>query len=681
MSPSPSQGSLGPVWATLLLFTTLMAGAASAESGAPEAPFADRLPPVAWNASLDAGPVSTKPLVTSKGIIVVKIGGDPQRDIPGGLRAFAASNGTPLWSTNHSGSTLGFEVAPLLLSASHGYTDCWSPHLLVITGWTDGVITAHHLATGALEWSVQTERTSWGVTSDGRAGANLWMLAETAALRICEANGTVLDEVPLLHDGVAQTVYRSAIGGLGSQSDVAMIGSENATLHLVSWQNATQLGSAHLPTLANLSGEWRVRSRAIWSDASEEGLLGHVMVQASDGMEGRMLLLNVTDSYGIEFWMDEETSSLTPLTFDRPIRTPAITQWNGSAHAWGLTEDGLAATPLVEIGAVTGEIGWAAGGLCLPINEEAGGWMIWNPYLNESVRIQPDRAGWLTAGCGSFGMVSIEHDVLALANDASWLEVRLNATIGDYLAGELEELTTPPAARVVEIERGPGDAEEASAAALTEAAKEERFSILFGLVVTTIGATFVLWGMAGQHRLKALSALWLVALLVALPALDATVNEATTDLVNAEGDPHDGLPSVWHDNQVVCFLHPVDLAPPAYADGLHHVAATGDAVHTEVATNASEERGICIGGIHDATDVAEATEAAAAVAGLGIEYERYAFGDLLVRIGDVDASEDNRHWLFWVDGSYATRAADRTDIGDDGVVVWRYMTEAEALGI
>mgnify|MGYP003309996495 FL=1 len=70
---------------------------------------------------------------------------------------------------------------------------------------------------------------------------------------------------------------------------------------------------------------------------------------------------------------------------------------------------------------VVGEIQWmqwdAAIAICLPQNRADGSW-----YLaidaNHSVEWIPDQSGYVTAGCGSDGLVH------AVANDASWLEVR-----------------------------------------------------------------------------------------------------------------------------------------------------------------------------------------------------------------------------------------------------------------
>ncbi len=645
--------------------------------------LADSIPPVRWNVSFDAGPISTAPLVTLQGVIVVKVGGVPASGIPGGLRAFIAVNGTPLWSADHVGSTSGFEIAPLLATGGYQHDGCSSPSGLVITGWTDGAITAHHLMSGEVAWTVQTEKVSWGVTSAGVIDSELWLLAETEVLNICEVNGTVLDRIPLSHDGVQQTVYRAGIGNSGLRSHSA-VATENATLQIIDRGGGVVMSSTDLTDIANLSGDWKVRSRPVWWQYYQtNGSLGHLMVQMTNDSDGRVLALNVSESGEVILWQSEETTSTSVLT--PPSRSYGyflITVEEEIAYGWGVGAEGLEKHWLVDVGGtVTGEVTWTSGLYCFPVNEAAGWWTVWDSRTNLSIHVEPDRTGWLTAGCGSSGYGGAPYDLYAFGNDASWLEARFN----DHAAIRFEALynlsSARPGEHEIPVSVSPGESEATAASAAEAAATAERNGALFGIVVTAAGATFVLWRIAGRRRLQVLSALWLVALLVALPALDATVDEYAADLVQSEGDAHDGLPTVWHDSQVVCFLHSPDIAPAAYADGVHHVAATGAAVRFEAAANDSDERGVCIGGIRDADTVARATERAAEVAGLELQYEGYVFGDLLVRVGEVDAGDGERHWLFWLDGAYGTAAVDRTDIDSDAVIVWRYMTEVDALAL
>jgi hypothetical protein len=327
--------------------------------------------------------------------------------------------------------------------------------------------------------------------------------------------------------------------------------------------------------------------------------------------------------------------------------------------------------------------------------------MLWEMVSNQSAHLDPEanQTDWLTAGCGGFGIGGISNGLLAFGNDASWLEVRYSDNISTLFESEFNSSMQGPETSVKPATLSPGESEENSAEKVASEARAERETLLFGIMVTTFAATAVFWRMLGPRRLQVLSALWLVALLASLPALDATVNELAAELVQNEGDPHHGLPAVWHDSQVVCFFYDEETAPSAYSDGVHHIAADGAAVHFDAllesdpnnaATQSNQQNqsnlpdqngrhGVCVGGIRAAETVEGATEIAAGVAGLELEMELYPFGNLLTRIGDVDAADDQRHWLFWTDGAYGTRAIDQTEIGSDAVISWRYMSESEAL--
>jgi hypothetical protein len=663
--------------------------------------LADKIAPVRWNKSLESGMISTAPIASLQGVVVAKVGGEPMLGISAGLRAFYASNGTPLWQYDHSASTSGFEIAPLIDTWGFSSNDCASPAPLAITGWTDGNITAHYLVTGELAWSISTEKHEWGITSSGFLDSELWMLSEGEMLHICEANGTVLDRIPLLHDGVQQTVYRAGIGTTYSRRHAA-VATENATLHIIDRNSATTFATANLAELANLSGEWKVRSRPMLWDYRgnvqwNETVLLQLKVQITNQTEGRMLLLNVSTDGEISIWDMKESSSSSVLTIGNLPIGYSMTVESGVVYGWGSNESGLTRQWIVDLGGpVTGEIGYIGENIfCFPVNRADGRWVLWEMVSNQSTHLDPEanQTDWLTAGCGGFGLGGISNGLLAFGNDGSWLEVRYSYDISTLFETEFNDSLQGPTTSVKPVTLSPGESEENSAAMVAAANRAERDSLLFGIIVTTLAATALFWRMLGPRRLQVLSVIWLVALLASLPALDATVNELATELVQNEGDPHDGLPAVWHDSQVVCFYYVEETAPSAYSDGVHHIAATGSAVHFDALPednssnpsnrvnqpNQDDQRGVCVGGIRATETVEEATEKAAGVAGLELELELYSFGNLLTRIGDVDAGDDQRHWLFWTDGAYGTRAIDQTEIASDAVISWRFMTESEAL--
>jgi len=379
------------------------------------------LPNVQWNASVDIGYISTTPLV-KEGLVIVKGGGDSMTGEGAGLVAFRADTGIEVWRTIHSASDMGFETAPLLyVSSSIDSGNCTPPVDLVVTGWTSGHLTAYDFKTGIELWNQSTEAPMWGISGGGfsLSGGKIVWPTETGVVEVCGANGTKLQQY---HDSNLRT-YRANLGiwfdwesdenGSITTSMGWLQGTETA--HLLRYgDDSLLIEDIDIVTLANLTGTWRIRSTPI--SVMGQGVLVHLH---SDS-ETRLVRVNWNET-GLPVLLD--SIPMGPGTATTPAGLgyiSAIAGMNDAIH-YGIINETLFEAIRWNATNVVGEIGFIQWGevsaICLPQNTADGSWYI-AIDANHSVEWIPDVASYVTSGCGSDGLVH------AVANDASWLEVR-----------------------------------------------------------------------------------------------------------------------------------------------------------------------------------------------------------------------------------------------------------------
>ena len=114
-----------------------------------------------WEADLDNGYISTKPIIVDEQVIVRTSGYWTGEDRPH-IYAFDLYSGEENWRFKNAAS-LNHDMSPLLhIEAGAGECGSWSE--MIIAGWTDGRVTALNLEDGSLVWSAQTEVVNWGIT-------------------------------------------------------------------------------------------------------------------------------------------------------------------------------------------------------------------------------------------------------------------------------------------------------------------------------------------------------------------------------------------------------------------------------------------------------------------------------------------------------------------------------------
>ena len=612
------------------------------------------LPDVQWNASVDIGYISTAPLVKD-GLVIVKGGGDPMSGDGAGLVAYRADTGVEIWRTIHIASDRGFETAPLLHIAGSSTTSTCNPVTdLVITGWTSGQLTAHDFTTGNELWNQSTDAPNWGITGGGFAmssGHVVWP-TETGIIQVCANNGTIHH----LHQDSSLRTYRSGLGvwyewasdenGSITTSLGWLQGTESA--HLLRYgADSTLMQTIDIVSLANLSGTWRIRSTPI--SISDQSVLLHLH---TDG-ESRLIRLGWNGS-GEPDLLD--SISMGPGTATTPAGMgylSTVAGINGAVH-YGILNGTLFETIQWNASHVVGEIGWIQWGevtaICLPQNRAEGSLYI-AIDVNHSLEWIPDQTGYLTAGCGSDGLVH------AAANDASWLEVRYDPADWNSIHDSADaKLGTTPEP---ELEQEPEP--EIKQEQLTENT-DRNFGILW---LPFIGATiFVIIAQfstnSDTRRMIQIGSILMVMLglimagtvynsqIIDEPDSDSSERTRAGTLVPSL---HDGLA----ENEVLVAFHFLEsVAPDGCTESGLYYEETGQFWPIESPPDGSYCIVVSTIKVEAGTTIEMVTISALDEYGYTYEIEQQTLGSFLHDIGDADGGEGGYWWSYDLNGGYGT---------------------------
>ena len=612
------------------------------------------LPDVQWNASVDIGYISTAPLVKD-GLVIVKGGGDPMSGDGAGLVAYRADTGVEIWRTIHIASDRGFETAPLLHIAGSSTTSTCNPVTdLVITGWTSGQLTAHDFTTGNELWNQSTDAPNWGITGGGFAmssGHVVWP-TETGIIQVCANNGTIHH----LHQDSSLRTYRSGLGvwyewasdenGSITTSLGWLQGTESG--HLLRYgADSTLMETIDIVSLANLSGTWRIRSTPI--SISDQSVLLHLH---TDG-ESRLIRLGWNGS-GEPDLLD--SISMGPGTATTPAGMgylSTVAGINGAVH-YGILNGTLFETIQWNASHVVGEIGWIQWGevtaICLPQNRAEGSLYI-AIDVNHSLEWIPDQTGYLTAGCGSDGLVH------AAANDASWLEVRYDPADWNSIHDSADaKLGTTPEP---ELEQEPEP--EIMQEQLTENT-DKNFGILW---LPFIGATiFVIIAQfstnSDTRRMIQIGSILMVMLglimagtvynsqIIDEPDSDSSERTRAGTLVPSL---HDGLA----ENEVLVAFHFLEsVAPDGCTESGLYYEETGQFWPIESPPDGSYCIVVSTIKVEAGTTIEMVTISALDEYGYTYEIEQQTLGSFLHDIGDADGGEGGYWWSYDLNGGYGT---------------------------
>jgi len=623
---------------TLFLFAALPV---DASEGRNDFSLESTFPDVQWNASVDIGYISTAPLVKN-GLVIVKGGGDPMTGEGAGIVAYRADTGAEVWRTIHTASEMGFETAPLLHipNSAHFQMGCSPSSDLVVTGWTSGQLSAYELATGNEVWNQSTSAPMWGITGGGLLNNQneiVWP-TETGVIKVCAANGTILN----IHEDSTLRTYRANLGEWGAQFGWLQ-GTESAQLLRYDW-NLELIESIDLPTLANLSGTWKIRSTPIKIIPSSS------LIHLQGEGQSKLIRMDLNES-GSPVLLD--VISLGPGTATTPAGAMMVSDWgdhlpiaadsNDAIH-YEIVNGTLTEQYRLNATQVVGEISSIQLGqvnaICLPQNRADGSWYI-GYGANQSIEWIPDQTGYVTAGCGSDGTVH------AVANDASWLEVRydpihLNSihSRADSALG-ISESTEPEIESTSETEENgiPGIA----------------WLPFFGAVIFAIFAQFAVD--LDTRRLIRIGAVIMVMLglvmvgmiynseIVAPPEEDSSqrtrVSTLYSDIDEFRGD----------NEALVAFHFPASFAPDGCNSGTI-VLASG----TTFGFNNSFSDCILVTfvEINSESTVQSATEFSLSEHHLNHEIEQQILGLFLRDIEGATGGADGRWWSYDLNGGYGT---------------------------
>ena len=215
-----------------------------------------------WEADLDNGYISTKPIIVDEQVIVRTSGYWTGEDRPH-IYAFDLYTGEENWRFKNAAS-LNHDMSPLLhIEAGAGECGSWSE--MIIAGWTDGRVTALNLEDGSLVWSAQTEVVNWGITGLlAIDDENVVVPTRQGLSRFCLSDGEENLRVDL-----PQLGWRN---GVAVTNDSYLIGNEEGVVNIIS-----KTGE-----VTNLTvGDGMIRHAPIQTDV---GIVTHLQTENGSGI-------------------------------------------------------------------------------------------------------------------------------------------------------------------------------------------------------------------------------------------------------------------------------------------------------------------------------------------------------------------------------------------------------------
>ena len=217
--------------------------------------------PSSWEVDLKNGYISTKPIIVEDQVIVRTSGFWTGEDRPH-IYAFDIQTGEENWRFKNEQST-NHDMSPIIhISAGDGPCGSWNE--MILTGWTDGLVTALDIESGSLIWQLQTEAESFGITGAiAIDGDNVVVPTGKGLSKVCLSDGNETLRVDLPELG-----WRN---GVTVTQDNYLLGNEEGVLNVISKQGE----------VSNVSiGEGKIRHAPVVTDA---GVLIHL--QTSSGSQ------------------------------------------------------------------------------------------------------------------------------------------------------------------------------------------------------------------------------------------------------------------------------------------------------------------------------------------------------------------------------------------------------------
>jgi hypothetical protein len=288
--------------------------------------------------------------------------------------------------------------------------------------------------------------------------------------------------------------------------------------------------------------------------------------------------------------------------------------------------------------------------ICLPQNAADGSWHI-AIDVNHSIEWVPDQSGYLTAGCGSDGMVH------AAANDASWLEVRyapidwnsIHSLTDSTLGTGDNELgtndTTEP-----EIEPGPGQEENGIPGIV--------WLPFFGAIIFAIVAQFAVD--LETRRLIRIGAVIMVMLGLVMAGMIynteivAPPEEDSSQRTRVQTLAPEITQNLDENEALIAFHFPASFAPQGCSPGdIIHIEET---ISTIIENSSPASHCVIVSHIeiHSESTVQSITEFSLSEYQYDYEIEQQILGPFLRDIEDATGGADGRWWSYDLNGGYGT---------------------------
>ncbi|HIF04231.1 MAG TPA: DUF4430 domain-containing protein [Candidatus Poseidoniales archaeon] len=644
----------------LLLAAIPVSGSQARDDDVDDDPF---LPPVQWNASVGIGYISTAPLVTG-GLVIVKGGGDPMTGLGAGMIAHRADTGEQVWRVNHTESTTGFEVAPIhLIEGSQSSGGCQPEHPLVVTGWTSGILTAHSLANGSEVWRIATDAPSWGITGGGYSdlGQLLWP-TETGLVEVCSVNGTVTTQYS---DPDIRT-YRSNLGWYYTVVGHInwMLGTETGHLLMIH-TNGTLDKDYDLVAMANLTGTWHIRS----TPNPVFGFQYVITVHLHGESESRLMYLKMDSNGTLSL---NQSLALGPGTATMAAGLswfPIYGGMNGASFYPSLNGT-LEGFPIEGAHDVVGEIShvqWKGEDVyCLPQNSAAGSWLIIVDG-EHSIEWVPDVTSYVTAGCGFDGRI------IAVANDASWLEVAYESEDWYSIRRQADE-TLGIESEIPDVPEPP-HVEPPESNAKAETSTYVVLWLPFCGAFLTLGIGFFAQNRELKRMIMGVGFLMLaVGLVFAGGLLSAYLAVEPVEDGSGRTRGSDYSEFVDRSDTVLVSIHyPADTVPERCGTQIIHVDSEGRISYSEFPGGYGEHCIVIVQvPIDGASTVEQVTADALDLAGHDYVVEQQTMGLFMRDIGDAEGGSNQRWWTYDLNGGYGTLGMEYQTVEAGDEIDWHF---------
>ena len=182
-----------------------------------------------------------------------------------------------------------------------------------------------------------------------------------------------------------------------------------------------------------------------------------------------------------------------------------------------------------------------------------------------------------------------------------------------------------------------------------------------------------------SDKVRSLSLVFLLLVLISLPFLQDRVNLEAAKFVSDNESAHNGLPIEWNDKQVICIFFPFDHPHVEFSSGVTMIGPDGVVIGVNDDLNSS---GACVGGFFGYEDGMEFMMDATRAAGgkLAVGYKTNPnWGEWVHTIGGLNENEiqgdfNGAYWSLLHNGGYSMVGIGNLVMSEGDVISWEIAT-------